>query len=116
MSSPKPQEKLNYNIVETLGMKFVVSSTPNPDNLPRWIELWQKEGVKHVARACEPTYSNEPLEQVGITLHVCRSLLFALCTCLPRAHLHLFFFHTHTAPRPTNQTAPRVCGRDSAAR
>ena len=65
------QEKLNYTIVEKLGMKFVISCTPRADNLQRWIELWNKEGVKNVVRACEPTYDVAELQAAGITLHVC---------------------------------------------
>jgi len=63
------QEKLNYTIVEKLGMKFVISCTPRADNLQRWIELWNKEGVKNVVRACEPTYDVAELQAAGITLH-----------------------------------------------
>jgi len=63
------EEKLNYTIVEHLGMKFVISCTPNSDNLQRFIDLWKAEGVKNVVRACEPTYDAAQLEAAGITLH-----------------------------------------------
>jgi len=63
------EEKLNYTIVEKLGMKFVISCTPQPNNLQRWIDLWNAEGVKNVVRACEPTYDAAVLQAAGITLH-----------------------------------------------
>jgi len=63
------EEKLNYTIVEKLGMKFIISCTPRPDNLQRWIDLWKAEGVKNVVRACEPTYEASELEAAGIHLH-----------------------------------------------
>lgn len=80
--SPKPgaerktEKPLNYNIVESLGMKFVISCAPSSEDLPRWLELWGREGVRHVVRACEPTYPVEPLNSAGISLHVC--YLFSL--------------------------------------
>jgi len=63
------EEKLNYTIIEKLGMKFVISCTPQPNNLQRWIDLWNAEGVKNVVRACEPTYDAAVLKAAGITLH-----------------------------------------------
>lgn len=71
--SPRPngERPLNFNIVESLGMKFVISCAPSSEDLPRWLELWEREGVKHVVRACEPTYPVEPLNSAGISLHVC---------------------------------------------
>jgi len=64
------EEEFNYNIVEHLGMKFVISRTPTNDTLPRFIELWNREGVKNVVRVCGPnTYDAATCQQNGITVH-----------------------------------------------
>lgn len=95
--SPKPgaerktERPLNYNIVECSGMKFVISCAPSSEDLPRWLDLWSREGVKHVVRACEPTYPVEPLNNAGISLHVCSSCRFPSLSHLLLC-LHTFCF------------------------
>jgi len=64
------EEKLDYNIVSNLGMKFVISCTPFDSNISRFIELWKAEGVKNVVRVCASnTYNTAPLQAEGITVH-----------------------------------------------
>lgn len=72
-------------------MKFVISCAPSSEDLPRWLDLWSREGVKHVVRACEPTYPVEPLNNAGISLHVCSSCRFPSLSHLLLC-LHTFCF------------------------
>jgi len=64
------EEPLNYNNVEHLGMKFVISCSPSDDTITRFINLWKNEGVKNVVRVCGPnTYDPAPVKKEGITVH-----------------------------------------------
>jgi len=60
----------NYAIVEKFGMKFVISRTPANETLPRFIKLWDDEGVKNVVRICSPSmYETDSLKEHGISVH-----------------------------------------------
>jgi len=63
-------DHFNYAIVEHLGMKFVISRTPEKDTLARFVELWNEQGVKNVVRICSANmYDAESLKEQGITVH-----------------------------------------------
>jgi len=63
-------DHFNYAIVEQLGMKFVISRTPEKDTLARFVELWNEQGVKNVVRICSANmYDSESLKEQGITVH-----------------------------------------------
>jgi len=61
---PNPPTLVEYN-----RFRFLIFDAPNDDNLASYIRELQKYGVKHVVRACEPTYSTQPLYDAGITVH-----------------------------------------------
>eukprot|EP00456_Euglypha_rotunda_P029326 TRINITY_DN22994_c0_g2_i1.p1 TRINITY_DN22994_c0_g2~~TRINITY_DN22994_c0_g2_i1.p1 ORF type:complete len:168 (-),score=2.81 TRINITY_DN22994_c0_g2_i1:53-556(-) len=52
--------------VETKNQRFLIMDAPTDSNLSKYLELLKKRKVTHVVRACEPTYSTEPLIQAGI--------------------------------------------------
>lgn len=54
------------SLVTHKGKRFLIFDAPNDDNLPMYIKEFQKAGVVCVARACEPTYSKERLQEQGI--------------------------------------------------
>jgi len=46
--------------------RFIIHDAPTDQNLPSYIEVFKKRGVVAVVRACEPTYSTQPLIDAGI--------------------------------------------------
>eukprot|EP00456_Euglypha_rotunda_P076925 TRINITY_DN7232_c0_g1_i2.p1 TRINITY_DN7232_c0_g1~~TRINITY_DN7232_c0_g1_i2.p1 ORF type:complete len:167 (+),score=11.55 TRINITY_DN7232_c0_g1_i2:131-631(+) len=52
--------------VETKNQRFLIMDAPTDSNLPKYLELLKKRKVTHVVRACEPTYSTDPLIAAGI--------------------------------------------------
>jgi len=52
--------------VETKSQRFLIMDAPTDSNLAKYLELLKKKNVKHVVRACEPTYNTEPLISTGI--------------------------------------------------
>ncbi|KAL7750156.1 hypothetical protein RI367_004328 [Sorochytrium milnesiophthora] len=56
-------------VVEYATMKFVIMDAPSDSNLALYIKELEKHNVRDVVRACDPTYSKEPLEAKGIRVH-----------------------------------------------
>ncbi len=74
------------------GLKFVIFDAPNESNVQHYIKVvdfspivltlhvllnvclsFQEllaQGVKHVVRVCEPTYTMKSMEEAGIQVHV----------------------------------------------
>jgi len=52
------------------GLKFVIFDAPNESNVQHYIKELLAQGVKHVVRVCEPTYSMKSMEEAGIHVHV----------------------------------------------
>lgn len=46
--------------------RFLIMDAPTDQNLPAYIEECKKHNVHTVVRACEPTYSIQPLTKAGI--------------------------------------------------
>lgn len=57
------------SLVENGNYRFLIFDAPNDDNLPVYINELKKFGVRHLVRACDPTYSIDPLRNAGITVH-----------------------------------------------
>ncbi|KAI9145791.1 protein-tyrosine phosphatase-like protein, partial [Paraphysoderma sedebokerense] len=57
------------SLIEYKNMKFLVMDAPSDGNLPLYMKEMDKHGVTDVVRACDPTYSKEPLEKRGIKVH-----------------------------------------------
>ncbi|KYR00470.1 putative protein tyrosine phosphatase [Tieghemostelium lacteum] len=54
------------SVVETTTHRFLIFDAPNDDNLPLYINELKKYNVTYLVRACDPTYSTEPLQALGI--------------------------------------------------
>jgi len=54
------------SLVQHKGKKFLIFDAPNDDNLALYIKEFKAAKVVCVARACEPTYAKERLEEEGI--------------------------------------------------
>jgi len=52
--------------VEHNNHKFLIMDAPTDENLPKYLEMLKRRNVTHVVRACEPTYSTDPLTKAGI--------------------------------------------------
>eukprot|EP00727_Mastigamoeba_balamuthi_P004749 m51a1_g14272 putative protein tyrosine phosphatase (167) ;mRNA; f:343457-344306 len=57
------------SVVEYRSLRFVIFDAPNDENLPLYIKELQKQGVRTVVRACDPTYDKETMSKAGITVH-----------------------------------------------
>ncbi|EGC28692.1 hypothetical protein DICPUDRAFT_159842 [Dictyostelium purpureum] len=57
------------SLVESSTHRFLIFDAPNDDNLPLYINELKKYNVTHLVRACDPTYSTEPLQAIGIQVH-----------------------------------------------
>jgi protein tyrosine phosphatase type 4A len=57
------------SLVECGAYRFLIFDAPNDDNLPMYITEFQKHNVTNIVRACDPTYSVEPLRAVNITVN-----------------------------------------------
>jgi len=61
---PNPPTLVEFNC-----LRFLIFDAPNDDNIPLYMKELNKHRVKHVVRACEPTYSAQPLQDAGITVY-----------------------------------------------
>eukprot|EP01111_Echinosteliopsis_oligospora_P013198 TRINITY_DN4671_c0_g1_i1.p1 TRINITY_DN4671_c0_g1~~TRINITY_DN4671_c0_g1_i1.p1 ORF type:complete len:173 (+),score=33.64 TRINITY_DN4671_c0_g1_i1:247-765(+) len=57
------------SLVEGPQHRFLIFDAPNDDNLPIYINEFKKFNVKHLVRACDPTYEVDPLTACGIQVH-----------------------------------------------
>lgn len=55
-------------IIENGKLKFVIMDAPTDSNISSYIEELKKHHVVTVVRACEPTYSTQPLVDAGISV------------------------------------------------
>lgn len=60
-SLPNPPSLIDYKT-----KKFLIFDAPNDDNLSAYIREFKKHNVVHVVRVCDPTYSTQPLTEIGI--------------------------------------------------
>jgi len=57
------------SLVENGNCRFLIFDAPNDDNLPQYITELKKHNVRIIVRACDPTYSVDPLRAIGISVH-----------------------------------------------
>jgi len=57
------------SLVENTNFRFLIFDAPNDENLPLYITELKKHNVRNLVRACDPTYSVDPLRSIGITVH-----------------------------------------------
>eukprot|EP01112_Ceratiomyxa_fruticulosa_P020957 TRINITY_DN7278_c0_g1_i1.p1 TRINITY_DN7278_c0_g1~~TRINITY_DN7278_c0_g1_i1.p1 ORF type:complete len:551 (+),score=75.02 TRINITY_DN7278_c0_g1_i1:1317-2969(+) len=57
------------SLVESGPFRFLIFDAPNEDNLPLYINELKRHNIKHLVRACDPTYGIEPLRSAGIEVH-----------------------------------------------
>lgn len=57
------------SLVENSNYRFLIFDAPNDDNLPVYIAELKKHNVHHLVRACDPTYSTDPLKAININVH-----------------------------------------------
>jgi hypothetical protein len=67
------------SVISCKKWNFLMFAEPNDSNAEEYIKvppilLTQKNcishNVKHIVRACEPSYSTKPFEEAGIRVHV----------------------------------------------
>ncbi|KAI9009924.1 protein-tyrosine phosphatase-like protein [Phycomyces nitens] len=67
-SSPRPL--INPpTYIEHKGKRFLIVDAPSNNNLPLYIQEFERWNVTDVVRCCEATYSKEPLTAKGIEVH-----------------------------------------------
>jgi protein tyrosine phosphatase type IVA len=58
------------SIVETHGLKFLITDSPKDANLHTYLKLFKKYSVAHIVRISEPkSYNSDDVERAGIQLH-----------------------------------------------
>jgi len=57
------------SLVENGNYRFLIFDAPNDDNLPQYITELKRNNVHNVVRACDPTYSVDPLRAININVH-----------------------------------------------
>jgi len=55
-------------VIEHRNLRFVIMDAPTDGNVSSYIDELRKHNVAAVVRACEPTYSSQPLVDAGITV------------------------------------------------
>lgn len=56
----------NPTIIENGNWKFLIMDSPTNQNVQAYVKMLQKKNVVAVVRACDPSYSDEPLKTAGI--------------------------------------------------
>lgn len=56
----------NPTVIENGNWKFLIMDSPTDANVTAYIKMLQKKNVVAVVRACDPSYSDEPLKSAGI--------------------------------------------------
>jgi len=62
----KPSKVRRSAFVENGNQRFLILDAPTDDNINSYIEVLQKKNVSIVVRACESTYSPQPIKEAGI--------------------------------------------------
>jgi len=57
------------SLVEHKNTEFLIFDAPTDQNLDLYIKEMKKHNVKHLVRACDPSYDIEPLTSAGIQVH-----------------------------------------------
>lgn len=57
------------SVVEYKNWTFFLCDAPTDANLDMYLKEFEKHNVKHIVRACAPSYSTEKLTAAGITVH-----------------------------------------------
>jgi len=57
------------SLIEHKDWKFIIFDAPTETNLDLYLKEMKKQNVTHLARACDPTYPTEALEEAGISVH-----------------------------------------------
>ncbi|KAJ1497524.1 Protein tyrosine phosphatase type IVA 1, partial [Coelomomyces lativittatus] len=55
--------------IQFKGMQFLIMDAPTDGNLNLYLAHFQPHGVTDMVHACDPTYTIETLESVGIKVH-----------------------------------------------
>eukprot|EP00737_Agarophyton_chilense_P000441 gb/GEZJ01000492.1/.p1 GENE.gb/GEZJ01000492.1/~~gb/GEZJ01000492.1/.p1 ORF type:complete len:292 (+),score=34.32 gb/GEZJ01000492.1/:4123-4998(+) len=56
-------------LVEHSPLRILISSSPSDESLGEYAKLLRSYNVSHVVRTCEPTYSAENLQALGVQVH-----------------------------------------------
>eukprot|EP01108_Squamamoeba_japonica_P001024 TRINITY_DN1395_c0_g1_i1.p1 TRINITY_DN1395_c0_g1~~TRINITY_DN1395_c0_g1_i1.p1 ORF type:complete len:177 (-),score=72.66 TRINITY_DN1395_c0_g1_i1:67-597(-) len=57
------------SLVDSPTATFLVFEAPNDANLPLYIDEMNRNGCRNIVRACDASYSEEPLLAAGIAVH-----------------------------------------------
>jgi len=56
----------NPTFIEHENRRFVIMDAPKNENVHAYVEMLKSRSVVAVVRACDPSYSTEPMEEAGI--------------------------------------------------
>ncbi|KEG10529.1 protein tyrosine phosphatase-like protein [Trypanosoma grayi] len=54
---------------DTVVFRFLILDAPSPSSVPTYVKLLQKHNVRHIVRACGPTYNLEVFARHDIQVH-----------------------------------------------
>jgi len=57
-------------LIEHLGQRFLIFDAPSSHSLSLYTQFFIENNVSDIVRLCEPTYSTDSLEKLGIKVHV----------------------------------------------
>jgi len=57
------------SLIENKNWKFIIFDAPTESNLDLYLKEMKKNNVTHLARACDPSYSIDPLINSGIKVY-----------------------------------------------
>jgi len=67
--SPRSYLSRSFSYIKCKNLAFLICDAPTSSTLPRFIKEFERLHVTDIVRACEPTYSAEALQDVGIRVH-----------------------------------------------
>jgi len=68
-TSKKSKLPLPISLIEYKDYGLLVFDAPTDENLAQYISVLTSHNVRNVVRACDPTYSTEPLRTSNIAVH-----------------------------------------------
>lgn len=95
--------------VEWEDMRFLIMDAPSDGNLALYLKEMKRYGVTDLVRVCDPTYSNEAVENEGIKVH---ELVFADGDGPPEAVVDRWLALVRNRFFPSEENGPK--GKESS--
>ncbi|RNE99641.1 protein tyrosine phosphatase-like protein [Trypanosoma rangeli] len=54
---------------DAVAFRFLILNAQSPSSVPMYVKLLQRYHVRHIVRACGPTYNTEVFEKHGMEVH-----------------------------------------------